>query len=53
MRGTIPPHLYAPSWRGAQLKHRDIFSFTFNFTFTGVAYFTNSKTPTSMEDSFS
>jgi len=25
MRGAIPPLPNAPQWRGAQLKHRDIF----------------------------
>jgi len=28
--GAIPPLLNTPSWRGAQLKHRDNFTFTFN-----------------------
>jgi hypothetical protein len=32
MRGAIPPLPNAPSWRGAQLKHRN------NFTFTLVPY---------------
>jgi hypothetical protein len=30
MSGAIPPLPNAPSWRGAQLKHRDV---TFTFTF--------------------
>jgi len=29
MRGAIPPHPNTPSWRGAQLKHRNNFTFTF------------------------
>jgi hypothetical protein len=29
MRGAIPPLPTTPSWRGAQLKHRDNFTFTF------------------------
>jgi len=29
MRGAIPPLPSMPSWRGAQLKHRDNFTFTF------------------------
>jgi hypothetical protein len=36
MRGAIPPRLNSPSWRGAQLKHRD--NFTFNFTFPTEVY---------------
>jgi hypothetical protein len=28
MRGAIPPLLNAPSWRGAQLKHRDKLTFS-------------------------
>jgi hypothetical protein len=28
MRGAIPPLPSMPSWRGAQLKHRDNFTFT-------------------------
>jgi hypothetical protein len=28
MRGAIPPLTHACPWRGAQLKHRDIFTFT-------------------------
>jgi len=28
MRGAIPPLPHTPSWRGAQLKHRDSFTFT-------------------------
>jgi hypothetical protein len=27
-----------PSWRGAQLKHKNNFTFTFTFTFTYVAF---------------
>jgi hypothetical protein len=27
-RGAIPPLPNTPSWRGAQLKHRDNFTFT-------------------------
>jgi hypothetical protein len=30
MRGAIPPVPNMISWRGAQLKHRDNFTFTFN-----------------------
>jgi hypothetical protein len=29
MSGVIPPLPNTPSWRGAQLKHRDNFTFTF------------------------
>jgi hypothetical protein len=29
MRGAIPSLPNTPSWRGAQLKHRDNFTFTF------------------------
>jgi len=30
MSGAVPPVLpITPSWRGAQLKHRDNFTFTF------------------------
>jgi hypothetical protein len=29
MYGTIPPLPSMPSWRGARLKHRDNFIFTF------------------------
>jgi hypothetical protein len=29
MSGAIPPFPNTPSWRGAQLKHRDSFTFTF------------------------
>jgi hypothetical protein len=29
--GAIPPLPNTPSWRGAQLKHRDNFTFTFYF----------------------
>jgi hypothetical protein len=29
MNGAIPPLPSTPSWRGAQLKHRDNFTFTF------------------------
>jgi hypothetical protein len=29
MRGAIPPLPNTPSWRGAQLKHRDKLTFTF------------------------
>jgi hypothetical protein len=31
MRGTIPALLNMPSWHGAWLKHRDIFTFAFTF----------------------
>jgi hypothetical protein len=31
MRGAIPPLPNTPSWRGALLKHRDKFTFTFTF----------------------
>jgi hypothetical protein len=34
MNGAIPPLPNTPSWRGAQLKHRDIFTFTFTFYYT-------------------
>jgi len=30
MRGAIPAYPNTPSWRGAQLKHRDNFTFTFS-----------------------
>jgi hypothetical protein len=33
-RGAIPPLLHKPSWRGAQLKHRDNFTFTTTTTTT-------------------
>jgi hypothetical protein len=29
MSGSIPPIPNTPSWRGAQLKHRDNFTFTY------------------------
>jgi hypothetical protein len=29
MIGAIPPLPHTPSWRGAQLKHRDNFTFAF------------------------
>jgi hypothetical protein len=29
MSGAIPPLPNTPSWRGAQLNHRDNFTFTF------------------------
>jgi hypothetical protein len=29
MSGVIPPLTNTPSWHGAQLKHRDKFTFTF------------------------
>jgi hypothetical protein len=32
MRGAIPPLPHMPSWRGAQLKHRDDFTFAFTCT---------------------
>jgi hypothetical protein len=32
MRGAIPPLPNTPSCRGAQLKHRDNFTFTFTVT---------------------
>jgi hypothetical protein len=32
MSGAIPPLPDSPSWRGAQLKHSDNFTFTFTFT---------------------
>jgi hypothetical protein len=32
MSGAIPPFPNTPSWRGAQLKHRDNFTFAFTFT---------------------
>jgi hypothetical protein len=32
MRGAIPPLPNTPSWRCAQLKQRDNFTFTFTFT---------------------
>jgi len=31
MSGTIPPLLQYDSWRGAQLKHSENFTFTFTF----------------------
>jgi hypothetical protein len=33
MSGAIHPLPHTPSWRGAQLKHRDNFTFTFTFTY--------------------
>jgi hypothetical protein len=33
MSGAIPPHPNTPSLRGAQLKHRDNFTFTLQFTY--------------------
>jgi hypothetical protein len=32
MSGAIPPLPNTPSWRGAQLKHRDNFTFTFTLS---------------------
>jgi hypothetical protein len=32
MSEAIPPLPNTPSWRGAQLKHRDNFTFTFNLS---------------------
>jgi hypothetical protein len=32
MCGAIPPLPITPSWRGAQLKHKDDLIFTFTFT---------------------
>jgi hypothetical protein len=34
MNGAIPQLPNSPSWRGAQLKHRDNFTFTFTFYLT-------------------
>jgi hypothetical protein len=34
MRGATPPLPNAPSYRGAQLKYRDNFTFIFTFSFT-------------------
>jgi hypothetical protein len=31
MSGATSPLSYTPSWRGAQLKHRDAFTFTLLF----------------------
>jgi hypothetical protein len=31
MRGAIPPLPNTPSWRGAHLKHKDNYTFTFNY----------------------
>jgi hypothetical protein len=31
MSGTIPPFPNTTPWRGAQLKHRDNFTFTFKY----------------------
>jgi hypothetical protein len=36
MCGGIPPLPNTPSWCGAELKHRDNFTFAFTFTFTSV-----------------
>jgi hypothetical protein len=36
MGGAIPPLSNTPSWRGAQLKHRDNFTFTFTLTTTTI-----------------
>jgi hypothetical protein len=38
MSGAIPPLPNMPSWRGAQLKHRD--NFTFPFTIQSYAIYT-------------
>jgi hypothetical protein len=32
MREAIPPSPNTPSWRGAQLNHRDNFTFTFTLS---------------------
>jgi hypothetical protein len=37
MRGAIPPLPNTPSWRGAQLKHRDNFTFIINTTTTSIS----------------
>jgi hypothetical protein len=34
MSGAVTPFPNTPSWRGAQLKHRNNFTFAFTFTFT-------------------
>jgi hypothetical protein len=39
MSGAIPPLPNKPSWRGAQLKHRDNFTFTFIVCFFILTYF--------------
>jgi hypothetical protein len=36
MSGAIPPLPNTSSWRGAQLKHRDNFTFTFHEELEGV-----------------
>jgi hypothetical protein len=41
MCGAIPPLPNTPSWRGAELEHRD--NFTFTFTDTGFEVFTAVK----------
>jgi hypothetical protein len=40
MRGAVRSLPNTPSWRGAQLKHRDNFTFPFTFTFTFTYYIT-------------
>jgi len=51
MRGAIPPFPNTPSWRGAQLKHRD--NFTFHYPLGGCApLFKNQETMLSMYKTF-
>jgi hypothetical protein len=39
MRGAIPPLPNMSSWRGAPLKHRDNFNFTFYLSLTSHRHF--------------
>jgi len=41
MRGAIPPVSITPSWRGAQLKHRDILHYLFNFKIVGIVKYSS------------
>jgi hypothetical protein len=36
MSGAVPPLPNTPSWRGAQLKHRDRDNFTFTFIYNAT-----------------
>jgi hypothetical protein len=42
MSGAVPPFPNTPSWRGAQLKRRD--NFTYNFTLFIYLNYIKSKT---------
>jgi hypothetical protein len=41
MSGAIPPLPYTPSWRGAQLKHRENFTFTFFLYVNSILHHSN------------